>query len=167
MFAGYLKGSMSRGNSKIKKQPIVPDSKYGSAQIAKFMNYVMLNGKKTIAQKIVYGALEKAAEKLGAEPVDIFDQVIRNVGPMVEVKSKRIGGANYQVPMEVSRERKNILAMRWVLGAARGTKGRPMAERLATELVNAYNGEGVAIKKKDETHRMAEANKAFAHFARF
>ncbi|MEI8143552.1 MAG: 30S ribosomal protein S7 [Candidatus Berkelbacteria bacterium] len=158
---------MSRGNSKIKKQPLVADKKYGSQLIAKFMNYVMLNGKKTVAEKIVYGALEQASVKLGAEPLSLFDQVMRNVGPAVEVKSKRIGGANYQVPMEVSLERKNILAMRWILGAARGAKGRPMAEKLASEMISAYNGEGAAMKKKDDTHRMAEANKAFAHFARF
>lgn len=158
---------MSRGNTKSKKRELSPDIKFGSQQIAKFINYVMLNGKKTVAQKIVYGALEAASTKLGAEAVDIFEQVIRNVGPIVEVKSKRIGGANYQVPMEVSKERKQTLAMRWVLAAARGGKGRPMAEKLASELINAYNGEGAAVKKKDDTHRMAEANKAFAHFARF
>jgi small subunit ribosomal protein S7 len=131
------------------------------------MNYIMLNGKKTVAEKIVYGALDKAAEKLSAEHLDIFNQALKNVGPLVEVKSKRIGGANYQVPMEVDKDRKNTLAMRWIIAAARSSKGRPMAERLATELINAYNGEGSAMKKKDDTHRMAEANKAFAHFARF
>lgn len=158
---------MSRGNSKTKRHPLNPDRKYDSGTIAKFINYILLNGKKTVAERIVYGAIEKAAETLKAEPLDVFEQALKNVGPLIEVKSKRIGGANYQVPMEVNRDRRNTLAMRWVIGAARSSKGRPMAEKLATELINAYNGEGSAIKKKEDTHRMAEANKAFAHFARF
>ena len=158
---------MPRGNAHIKKIPILPDARFQSPLLTKFMNYIMLNGKKTISQKIVYDALDAATAKLGGEQMDIFNQALKNVGPLVEVKSKRIGGANYQVPMEVDKDRKNTLAMRWIIGAARGGKGRPMAEKLATELVNAYNGEGAAIKKKEDTHRMAEANKAFAHYARF
>ncbi len=158
---------MPRGNAHIKKIPILADERFQSMIISKFMNYIMLNGKKTVAERIVYGALDKAVEKLGGEHLDVFNQALKNVGPLVEVKSKRIGGANYQVPMEVDKDRKNTLAMRWIIAAARGGKGRPMAEKLATEIVNAYNGEGAAIKKKEDTHRMAEANKAFAHFARF
>lgn len=158
---------MPRGNAKIKKIEIVPDAKFSNPVITKFMNYIMQNGKKTIAQRIVYQALEKASVALSAEPMDIFDQALRNVGPLVEVKSKRIGGANYQVPMEVNKDRRNTLAMRWIIAAAQSAKGRPMHEKLASELVNAYKGEGSAMKKKEDTHRMAEANKAFAHFARF
>lgn len=151
----------------MRKHGIGVDARFASPLIAKFINYVMLNGKKTIAERIVFNALDAASEKLGAPQLDVFDQALRNVGPLVEVKSKRIGGANYQVPMEVSRDRKNTLAMRWILAAARLSKGRPMAEKLASEIISAYNGEGAAMKKKDDTHRMAEANKAFAHFARF
>ena len=158
---------MPRGNSKIRKIPLEPDTRFDSVVITKFINYIMLNGKKTVAERTVYSAFDQAAAKLSADPMDIFTQVMRNVGPVLEVKSRRIGGANYQVPIEVSRDRKNTLAMRWVINAARASKGRPMCDKLATELINAYNGEGSAMKKKDETHKMAEANKAFAHFARF
>jgi len=158
---------MSRGASKTKKREIRPDIKHDSVLLTKFMNYIMQNGKKSVAERIVYNALDKAAEKLKSEPMEIFDTVLRNVGPLVEVKSKRIGGANYQVPMEVNKDRRNTLAMRWLIIAARNTKGRPMAEKLAAEMVSAFNGEGAAIRKKEETHKMAEANKAFAHFARF
>ena len=158
---------MPRGHIKIRKIALQPDVKFGSLSVTKFMNYIMCNGKKTIAERIVYTALEEASKKLSAEPMDIFNQVIKNVGPILEVKSKRIGGANYQVPMEVSKDRRNTLAMRWIITAARSAKGRPMAEKMANELINAYHGEGAAIKKREETHRMAEANKAFAHFARF
>ncbi len=158
---------MPRGNAKIKRIPLAPDTKFESALVSKFINYIMLNGKKTVAERAVYSALDQASNKLGAEPMDIFNQVLKNVGTILEVKSRRIGGANYQVPVEVSKDRKNTLAMRWIIGAARSGKGRPMADKLAAEMISAYNGEGAAMKKKDETHKMAEANKAFAHFARF
>lgn len=158
---------MSRGNAHIKKNQLKPDVRYQNPVISKFINYIMLNGKKSVAEKIVYDALDHATAKLGGTQVDIFSQALKNVGPLVEVKSKRIGGANYQVPVEVDRDRRNTLAMRWIIAAAKASKGRPMAEKLATEIINAYNGEGAAIKKKEDTHRMAEANKAFAHFARF
>lgn len=158
---------MPRGHTKIRKFSIRPDSKYDNPVLTKFINYILLNGKKTVAERIVYTALDLASAKLSLEPMAIFDQALKNVGPILEVKSKRIGGANYQVPMEVSKDRKNTLAMRWIIDAARSSKGRPMADKLAAELINAYNGEGNAMKKKEETHRMAEANKAFAHFARF
>ncbi|PIS07762.1 30S ribosomal protein S7 [Candidatus Berkelbacteria bacterium CG10_big_fil_rev_8_21_14_0_10_43_13] len=158
---------MARGHLKIKRKAIQPDAKFSSLVVTKMINYIMKNGKKTVAEKIVYQSLDQAALTLKAEPMEILDTVLKNVGPLVEVKSKRIGGANYQVPMEVSRDRKNTLAMRWVIGAAQGSKGKPMAQKLALEMISAYNNEGAAIKKKDDTHRMAEANKAFAHFARF
>ena len=158
---------MARGNIKVKKIAIIPDAKHQSVILSKFINHIMQNGKKTVAEKIVYGALDYAQKQLNTDAIDIFEQALHNVGPILEVKSKRIGGANYQVPVEVSKERKNTLAMRWIIIAARAGKGKPMAEKLGLELVGAYNGEGAAIKKKDETHRMAEANKAFAHFARF
>lgn len=158
---------MSRGNSKIKRNPLEPDQRFDSVLITKFINYVMLNGKKSVSEKLVYNALDNAAAKLHSQPLDVFAQVIKNVGPLVEVKSKRIGGANYQVPMEVSRDRKNTLALRWIIEAARSVKGRSMSEKLANEMISAFNGEGAAVKKKQDTHRMAEANKAFAHFARF
>lgn len=158
---------MSRGNIKSKKHQITPDQRFGSVLISRFINYVMENGKKDIAAKIVYQSLETAEKELKAKSVDIFDQIIKNIGPIVEVRGKRIGGANYQVPVEVNRDRKNILAMRWIVQAARSKKGNSMTKKLAEEIISAYRGEGAAIKKKEETHRMAEANKAFAHFARF
>lgn len=158
---------MSRGNAKTKQHRITPDAKFDSVILAKFTNYIMLNGKKTIAQRTVHAALKHANEKINAPEMDIFEQALKNVGPILEVKSKRIGGANYQVPIEVSKDRRNTLAMRWIITAARSGKGKPMSEKLAAEFINAYNGEGAAMKKKQETHRMAEANKAFAHFARF
>lgn len=158
---------MSRGNLKSKKRQLIPDKKFGSIIISRFINYVMENGKKEIAIKIVYKSLEIAEKELKIKSTDIFDQIIKNVGPIVEVKGKRIGGANYQVPVEVNRDRKNILAMRWIIQAARSKKGGSMSKNLANEIILAYKSEGAAIKKKEETHRMAEANKAFAHFARF
>lgn len=158
---------MARGNAKTKQHKITPDEKFDSVILAKFINYIMLNGKKTVAEKTVYGALQHASEKMKISEMDVFEQALKNVGPILEVKSKRIGGANYQVPMEVSKDRRNTLAMRWIISAARSGSGRPMSEKLSAEFINAYNGEGAAVKKKQETHRMAEANKAYAHFARF
>jgi len=158
---------MSRGIAKSKKRDIKPDIKFSNILMSRFINYIMLNGKKTVAERIVYTAFEKAEKELKAAPNEIFEQVIKNAGPLVEVKGKRIGGANYQIPVEVGRERKTILAMRWIIIAAKNKKGKAMADKLAEELISAYRGEGAAIKKKDETHKMAEANKAFAHFARF
>lgn len=158
---------MARGNAKTKRNPLVPDQKYDSLLLSKFINYIMKNGKKTVAQRIVYDALTLTSEKLKLEPMDAFNQVLKNVSPILEVKSKRIGGANYQVPVEVGKDRKNTLAMRWIIEAAQSGKGKPMYQKLSQEMINAFNGEGVAIKKKQDTHKMAEANKAFAHFARF
>jgi len=158
---------MSRGTAKTKKNKIVPEDKFQSIILTKFINYVMKNGKKTVAKRIVYTALDKASKETKLEQMDLFNQVLKNVGPILEVKSKRIGGANYQVPMEVTKDRKNTLAMRWIISSASQSKGKPMADKLADELILAFKGEGNAIKKKQDTHKMAEANKAFAHFARF
>lgn len=156
-----------RGTNNPIQRELAPDRNYGSVYVAKLINYVMKNGKKTVAEKITYGALEKASAELSIEPLDLLDTVIKNISPVLEVRGRRIGGANLQVPMEVPKQRRLMLAYRWLLGAARSAKGKPMAEKLAQELINAYKGEGSAIKKKEETHRMAEANRAFAHFARF
>lgn len=156
-----------RGKSFANHRPVDPDAKLGSLTVTKLINTVMKDGKKTIAQKIVYGALDIAAEKLTADHLDVLEQAIKNVSPMIEVRGRRIGGANLQVPIEVSKSRRLMLAIRWILIAARNAKGKPMAEKLANELVDAYNNEGAAVRKKDETHRMAEANRAFAHFARY
>ena len=148
------------------KREIVPDAKFGSAVVAKFTNYVMHDGKKATAQRVVYDAFDIIKERQKVEnPVELFETAIRNVGPAMEIRSRRVGGANYQVPREVRPECKQALAFRWILLAARGGKGKPMAEKLATELIAAANNEGSAIKKKEDTLRMAEANKAFAHFA--
>jgi small subunit ribosomal protein S7 len=143
-----------------------PDIKYGSVRVEKFINSVMWDGKKSTARKVVYDALDIVKEKTKTEnPVELFETAIRNVSPMMEIRSRRVGGANYQVPREVRPERKQALAFRWILLAARSGKGKPMAQKLAIELIAAANNEGSAIKKKEDTHRMAEANKAFAHFA--
>ena len=131
------------------------------------INYIMTNGKKTVAEKIAYAAIEAAAEKLEVSPLDALEGALKNVSPVIEVRGRRIGGANLQVPVEVPKSRRLMLALRWLLGAARSAKGKPMREKLAQEIINAYNNEGAAVKKKDETHRMAEANRAFAHFARY
>ncbi len=142
-----------------------PDPKYGNDDLAKFINFVMQRGKKSIAQKIVYGAFDIIAEKTKQKPIEVFDLAIRNVSPVLEVKSRRIGGANYQVPIEVKGDRKLTLSMRWIIAAAKSRKGKPMHEKLAFELIDASQKQGEAIKKKDDVHRMAEANRAFAHFA--
>ena len=151
----------------VKNRNIVgPDLKYQSVRMEKFINSVMWDGKKSTARKVVYDAMDIIKEKTKTEnPLEIFETAIRNVGPQMEIRSRRVGGANYQVPREVRPERKQALAYRWILQAARGGKGKPMAEKLAAEIIAASNNEGPAIKKKDDTHRMAEANKAFAHFA--
>lgn len=156
-----------RGTKATPKRLLEPDNKYGSLTVTKLVNYVMKNGKKTVAEKITYEALEIAAEKLSADPIDVLEQAIKNISPVIEVRGRRVGGANLQVPIEVSKPRRLMLAMRWLLSAARNGHGKRMAVKLADELVAAYNNEGAAIKKKEETHRMAEANRAFAHFARY
>jgi small subunit ribosomal protein S7 len=148
------------------KRPITPDPKYGNVRIAKFINYIMLDGKKTVAQKVVYDALDIISEKTKQDALEVFEKALKNVMPALEVKSKRVGGANYQVPMSVRGDRRFVLAYRWIIKAARTKKGRPMAQRLANEFIAAANGEGDAVKKKQDVQRMAEANRAFAHFAR-
>ncbi len=151
---------------KTPKRIITPDPKFNNAIIAKLINKVMLDGKKSTAQRVVYDCLDLIKEKTAKDPMEIFDGAVRNVGPEVEVKSKRVGGGNYQIPMPVSGERRTTLAYRWILAAARGRKGAPMSVKLADELIAAYNKEGSAMKKKMDVYRMAEANRAFAHFAR-
>lgn len=142
------------------------DLKFNSLRVEKFINSVMWDGKKSTARQVVYDAFDIIKERAKVEnPVELFETAIRNVGPAMEIRSRRVGGANYQVPREVRAERKQALAFRWILTAARAGKGKPMAEKLATELIAAANNEGFAFKKKEDTLRMAEANKAFAHFA--
>lgn len=152
---------------KVKNRNIVkPDFIYNSEKLEKFINYTMWSGKKETARKVMYQALEIIKEKTSnPNPLEIFDLALRNAGPLMEVRSKRIGGANYQVPREVRAERRLALAMRWIRDAARSGKGKPMHIKLADELIAASKNEGSAIKKKEDTHKMAEANKAFAHFA--
>lgn len=152
----------------IKKRPIVkPDVKYGDESIERLINYVMLRGQKETARKIVYAAFEeiKNAKEGGGDPVEIFKTAMQNAGPMMEVRSRRVGGANYQVPREVRPERRTALALRWIIAGARNQKGVPMHKALASELMLAAKNEGNAVKKKEDTHKMAEANRAFAHFA--
>lgn len=143
-----------------------PDPKYGSLLASKFINSMMWNGKKSTAQRVFYAALDLIAEKIkDVSPIDVFTQAVENVKPNIEVRSKRVGGASYQVPMQVNRKRQQSLAIRWILMACREKKGRPMHEKLAAELMAAYNREGAAMTRRENVHRMAEANKAFAHFA--
>lgn len=142
-----------------------PDMKYGSVAVARFINSIMKNGKKSIAEKVVYDAFDAVKEQTKQEPLKVFELALENAQPLVEVASKRVGGANYQVPREVRPERKFMLATRWMIGAARGKKGKDMALRLAEEIIAASKNEGIAIKKKQDIHRMAEANRAFAHFS--
>ena len=147
------------------KRTILPDPIYKDLVVAKFINYIMVGGKKSIAEKIFYNSLDIISSQLKTDkPIDVFKKAINNVSPMLEVKSKRIGGATYQVPMEVAENRKMALAMRWILNYSRSRKGKTMSSRLAAELVAASNNEGSSVKKKEDTHKMAEANKSFAHF---
>ncbi len=148
------------------KREMIPDFKFGNVVVTKLINYVMKSGKKTAAEHIVYDCFDIIAAETKENPMDVFDNALKNVTPTVEVKSKRVGGANYQVPIPVRGERRNALAFRWILGAARGKKGRPMCEKLAEELMAAARGEGEAFKKKLDVQRMADANRAFAHLAR-
>lgn len=147
------------------KRVIEPDYKYDSIIVTKFINHIMKKGKKNTARSVVYGALDIAAQKSKKDPLAIFDLAINNISPALEVRSRRVGGANYQVPREVRPERRLTLAMRWLILAAKSKKGKPMAEKLAEEIILASKNEGAAIKKKEDTLKMAEANRAFAHFA--
>jgi len=151
----------------IPKRKIKPDTKFNRLDIAKLINYIMRRGKKITAEKIVYGALDLVAAKTKKNPLDIYAVAIKNIGPSLEIRGRRVGGANYQVPFPVNDDRRQTLAFRWIINAAKNRKGLPMSQALAAEFMDAAKGEGAAIKKKDDTHRMAEANKAFAHFARF
>ncbi len=146
------------------RRSITPDPKYGDQLVAQFVNYVMLHGKKSIARKIVYDAFAQVEERSGEPGLEIFQRAVENVAPLVEVRSRRVGGATYQVPIEVRAERRTALAFRWIIQQASKRSDRSMADRLAAELYAASRGEGAAVKKKDDTHRMAESNKAFAHF---
>ena len=146
------------------KRLVLPDPVYNNILVTKFVNYVMVCGKKGVAEKIFYGAMEAIKQKTKTDGLAIFEKAIENASPSVEVKSRRIGGATYQVPIEVPRKRRFYLAAQWIINSANNRSGKPMAEKLAIELISAANGDGGAIKKKDDTHRMAEANKAFAHF---
>ena len=147
------------------ERDIAPDTKYGNALVAKLINYVMRQGKKTIAEKVVYQAFATVGRQTGEDPLLVFQRALANASPMLEIKSRRIGGANYQVPREVNPKRRVALALRWIIGGARVKAGKPMAVKLAEEIILAAKNEGSAIKRKTDMHRMAEANKAFAHFA--
>ena len=146
------------------KREILPDPKYGNRTLSKFMNIVMQDGKKSVAEKIVYGALDRVSEKNEGDALDLFEKALSNIRPMVEVKSRRVGGATYQVPIEVRGERGMALAMRWLADSARKRSEKSMGMRLAGEILDAIESKGSAVKKREETHRMAEANKAFAHY---
>jgi len=148
----------------ISRRQVLPDPKFGSDLLAKFINMLMEDGKKSVAERIIYGALDQVADKKGGEPLELLGQAMENVRPAVEVKSRRVGGATYQIPVEVRPTRRNSLAMRWLIDAARKRSEKSMALRLAGELMDAADSRGTAVKKKEDTHRMAEANKAFSHY---
>jgi len=148
----------------VAKREILPDPKFGSLTLAKFMNHVMVSGKKSVAERIVYGALASVGEKLKKDPVQVFEEALENVAPLVEVKSRRVGGATYQVPVEVRPSRRTALAMRWLVEYSRNRGEKSMPARLAGELIDAASNKGGAVKKREDVHRMAEANKAFSHF---
>ncbi len=150
--------------ARVQKRVILPDPIYASVGLAKFVNCIMLAGKKSIAEKIVYDSFEKIRRSSRKEPLDVFDQAIRNVTPILEVKPKRVGGATYQVPVEIRHDRRQALARRWIIRYARARGGKSMSEKLAGELMDAANGVGASIKRKEDTHKMAESNKAFSHF---
>ena len=154
---------MSRRHS-TEKREIIPDPKFGDLIVTKFMNSVMRDGKKSVAETIVYGAFESIEGKLKSDPLAVFKQALENVAPTIEVRSRRVGGATYQVPVEVRNERRQALAIRWLITAARGRNDKTMVERLSAELIDASNNRGNAVKKREDTHRMAEANRAFSHY---
>ena len=150
--------------ARVTRRPTPPDARYHSRTLAAFTNKVMHGGKKSVAERLIYGALDLVEAQTRRNPLDIFEQALRNATPMVEVKPRRVGGATYQVPVDIRAERRTSLAMRWLLNSARARRGRSFAERLAAELLDAANGQGTTIKRKDDTHRMAEANRAFVHY---
>ncbi|MDY6911810.1 MAG: 30S ribosomal protein S7 [Chloroflexota bacterium] len=149
---------------KVPKREILPDVKYGSLKLAKFINRIMQCGKKSKAERIVYDTLDILKEQTGSDPLEVFDNAMKNATPLLAVKPRRIGGATYQVPVEVTPERGQTLAMRWIIAVARARKGKPMAQKLADEILLASKGEGSTVKKRTDTHKMAEANRAFAHY---
>lgn len=153
-----------RRRAQIKKE-ILPDPKYDNQVVAKFINYIMWDGKKSVARKVIYEAFDLVAKKTKKDPIEIFDEAIKNTSPLMEVKSRRIGGANYQVPKQVKGDRRLTLSLRWMIQASRSGKGKPMATKLAEEIIQASQNTGTAVKKKEDTHRMAQANRAFAHFS--
>ncbi|MDS1030414.1 30S ribosomal protein S7 [Bacillota bacterium LX-D] len=148
----------------VQKRDVLPDPIYGSKVLTKFINQIMLDGKKGTAESICYGALDMIQEKTGKDPIEVFEQALKNVMPVLEVKARRVGGANYQVPIEVRPERRQTLAIRWLVNYARQRGGKSMQEKLASELMDAANNTGASVKKREDTHKMAEANKAFAHY---
>jgi small subunit ribosomal protein S7 len=150
--------------ARVLKREVVPDPRFGSRTLTRFINKVMLSGKKSTAERIVYGALDTVERQARRSPIDVFDVALRNATPLLEVKPRRVGGATYQVPVEIKGDRKTSLAMRWLIASSRSRSGRSMAEKLAAELMDASNNTGATIRKRDETHRMAEANKAFSHY---
>jgi small subunit ribosomal protein S7 len=154
---------MSRRH-RAEKREVIPDAKYGDIVLAKFMNSIMYEGKKSVAEQIVYGAFDAIEQKSKQEPLPLFKQALDNVAPAIEVRSRRVGGATYQVPVEVRPERRQALAIRWIIAAARGRNDKTMVDRLSAELMDAANNRGNAVKKREDTHRMAEANRAFAHY---
>jgi small subunit ribosomal protein S7 len=159
---------MPRKKTKALVRDIQPDRQYNSVQVQRLINRVMLNGKKQLAERLVYNGMQKAADRVKVQnPIEVFEQAIKNIQPHMETRSRRVGGANYQIPFEVKGQRQNHLTMMWFVAAARSRKGMSMEDRLALELVDAYNNTGTAVKKKEDTHKMAEANRAFAHFARY
>ncbi len=168
-YAEVLRGKINqiiKMRRKVTNRNIVgKDYKFDSEKVGKFVNYIMLRGQKETARKIVYDAFEQITEKTKGDAMEVFDTALKNTGPLTEVRSRRVGGANYQIPREVRPERRSFLSMKWIIESARSAKGAPMADRLADEIILASKNEGKAVKKREDTHKMAEANKAFAHFA--
>jgi small subunit ribosomal protein S7 len=154
---------MSRRHA-AEKREVLPDAKFGDVVLTKFMNSLMVDGKKSVAERIVYSAFDRVEDRLKKAPVEVFHEALENIKPTVEVRSRRVGGATYQVPVEVRTERREALAIRWLIAAARGRNENTMEERLAGELADAVNGRGAAVKKREDTHKMADANKAFSHY---
>jgi small subunit ribosomal protein S7 len=148
----------------VSKRPVPPDSKYGDVLVTRCINVVMKQGKKSVAERILYGAFDLIQERTGEDPLRVFKQAVENVKPVLEVRSRRVGGSTYQIPVDVDPDRRLALSMRWIIGSARSRGERGMVQRLASELLDAYNNTGSAVKKREDTHRMAEANKAFAHY---
>jgi small subunit ribosomal protein S7 len=152
---------------KVQRRPLAPDPRYNSELVTRFINKIMQRGKKGLAERIFYGALENIAQRSGRNPMEVFEQALYNATPMLEVKPRRVGGATYQVPVQIEGERRRSLAIRWLLTSARNRPGKSMQEKLANELLDAFNNTGATIKRREDTHRMAEANRAFSHYGRF